>query len=85
MTEQEYYIKLGQDFRALRELKGVSQTDLARKIGIPSSIISEFENKGTKVSAYRIEQMMEILTGESLFSSEKKTTLRSVLPAGSVN
>lgn len=72
MTEQEYYIKLGQEFRALRELKGVSQTDLARKIRIPSSIISEFENKGTKVSAYRIDQMMEILTGEFLFSSEKK-------------
>ena len=63
MTEQEYYKKLGEDVKALRESKGMKKVELAEKMDIQSSILSEFENEGKKLSAYRIHQIMEILSG----------------------
>jgi len=79
MTEQEYYKKLGEDIKVLRESKGVKKIDLAEKMNIKSSILSEFENEGKKISAYRINQIMEILSGETF--PEKKTKLTLRLPA----
>ena len=76
MTEQEYYIKLGQDIKALRESKGVKQSELAEKIGVKPTMLSEFENKGVKISAYRISQIMEILSGEAFPEKKTKLTLR---------
>lgn len=76
MTEQEYYIKLGQDMKALRESKGVKQAELAEKMGVKATMLSEFENKGVKISAYRISQIMEILSGESFPEKKTKLTLR---------
>lgn len=73
MTEQEYYLKLGQDIKALRESKGMKQAELAEKMGVKATMLSEFENKGVKISAYRINQIMEILNGETF--PEKKTRL----------
>lgn len=70
MTEQEYYKKLGEDVKALRESKGMKKVELAEKMEIQSSILSEFENEGKKLSAYRINQIMEILSGEAF--PEKK-------------
>lgn len=70
MTEQEYYIKLGQDIKALRESKGMKQAELAEKMGVKAAMLSEFENKGVKISAYRINQIMEILNGETLMSEK---------------
>ena len=70
MTEQEYYVKLGQDIKALRTSKGIKQAELAEKMGVTATMLSEFENKGTKISAYRINQIMEILSGEAF--PEKK-------------
>lgn len=79
MEEKEYYEKLGKYFRDLREAKGIKQIDLASQMGIHSAIISEFENKGTKISAFRLDQIHKVLTGEGLF--EKKTPkLRLTLP-----
>lgn len=71
MTEHEYYIKLGQDIKTLRESKGIKQTELAEKMGVKATMLSEFENKGTKISAYRINQIMGVLSGETF--PEKKT------------
>ena len=79
MTEQEYYIKLGQDIKALRESKGMKQAELAEKMGVKATMLSEFENKGVKISAFRINQIMEILNGETF--PEKKTKLTLRLPA----
>ena len=73
MTEQEYYIKLGQDIKTLRETKGIKQAELAEKMGVRATMLSEFENKGTKISAYRINQIMEILSGETF--PEKKNEI----------
>ena len=79
MTEQEYYKKLGEEIKVLRESKGVKKIDLAERMGVKSSILSEFENEGKKMSAYRINQIMEILNGETF--PEKKTRLTLRLPA----
>ena len=79
MTEQEYYLKLGQDIKALRESKGMKQAELAEKMGVKATMLSEFENKGVKISACRINQIMEILNGETF--PEKKTRLTLRLPA----
>ena len=74
MTEQEYYKKLGEDIKALRESKGVKKIDLAEKMGVKSSILSEFENEGKKISAFRINQIMEILSGEA-FPQKKRANI----------
>ena len=76
MTEQEYYIKLGQDIKTLRETKGIKQAELAEKMGVRATMLSEFENKGTKISAYRINQIMEILSGETFPEKKTRLTLR---------
>ena len=76
MTEQEYYVKLGQDIKALRTSKGIKQAELAEKMGVTATMLSEFENKGTKISAYRINQIMEILSGEAFPEKKTRLTLR---------
>lgn len=78
MTERGYYIALGDRLRVLRERCGMSQTDIAQKIGVKSSFISAIE-KGEKASAYRIEQILNAMGLHSEFT-EKKTLSPSNSP-----
>ena len=41
---KDYRIKIGNKIRNLREKKGLSQNDLAEKIGVKISTISKIEN-----------------------------------------
>lgn len=67
-------MQLGKFYRDIREAAGLKQSEIASKMGIHSAIISEFENKGTKLSAFRLDQMFEIITGNSLFEKKNRKT-----------
>ena len=59
MTEKEYYIHLGQKFKALRKKVGKTAEEVADKIGVDRALIAQFENNGKKISAYRINQLLK--------------------------
>lgn len=80
MDEKEFYKKIGKRLAALREKAGLKQKEVAEKIGVSPSVISEAEKDGKKLSAYRIYQILDALgfSHADLFETEKKKT--SILP-----
>lgn len=60
MTEKEYYIYLGQKFKALRKKVGKTAEEVADEIGVARALITQFENNGKKISAYRINQLLKV-------------------------
>lgn len=71
MNKNDFFKKLGQQVQTLREMSGLSQTDLAKIVDIDSSVLSKFENKGQKLPADRINQIVNAL-GYELTLQEKK-------------
>lgn len=71
MTEREFYIYLGEKLRKAREERGLSQTDVAKEIGVKSAFISSVE-KGSKASAFRIEQILNVLSKKLDFTEKKR-------------
>ena len=61
MNEKDFYIYLGERLRKAREERGLSQTEVAKEIGVKSAFISSVE-KGGKASAFRIEQILNVLS-----------------------
>ena len=74
MEEREFYEKLGAVIQTVRKQSGLNQNELAEKLGVNRSFIAKVESQGEKVSAFRLNQILEVLTGESLL--EKKTPLK---------
>lgn len=70
MTEREFYIYLGEKLRKAREERSLSQTDVAKEIGVKSAFISSVE-KGNKASAFRIEQILNVLSKKLDFTEKK--------------
>lgn len=60
LQEKEYYQQLGQKFKALRKKVGKTAEDVADEIGVDRALIAQFENNGKKISAYRINQLLEV-------------------------
>ena len=80
MNEKDFYREIGKKYRELRESKGIKLIDAADNAGIDNSELSRFERQGKKISAFRLNLLlqainatMEDLTGEN--NSEKKTKL----------
>ena len=71
MNKNDFFKNLGQQVQTLREMSGLSQTDLAKIVDIDSSVLSKFENKGQKLPADRINQIVNAL-GYELTLQEKK-------------
>lgn len=65
--------KLSEECKRLREEAGLSQGELAEKIGMSSSMISKWEKKKIHLSLERIVQLLDAL-GYCLAPSQKKTT-----------
>lgn len=61
MTEKEFYILAGQKVKQLRESIAMSQKTISEKTGIAVSILSRFERDGKKLSAYRLQQILEAM------------------------
>lgn len=70
--EKDFYKWLGSQFQSMREKKGLKQKEVAEQAGVSPGDLSKFENKGKKLSAYRILRLvqavqcsMDDLIGES--------------------
>jgi transcriptional regulator with XRE-family HTH domain len=67
----EYKLRIGNNIRKWRELKGIKQSQLARQLGITSAALSNIENDKTNLSLHRVEQISNHLQLEvvKLFSN----------------
>ncbi len=61
LNEYEFYQWVGRRLRVLREKAGMKKKDLAEKIGISPTFLSNVENDGKKISAYQINRILKIL------------------------
>lgn len=84
MTEKEFYTKIGQRYREVRESKDIKLVEAAKVASLDAGELSRFERQGKKLSAFKIALLLkavntslEELTGEE---SEKKTKLILRLP-----
>ena len=75
MGEKEFYTTIGRKISELRQSSGVTQSELAQKIGVSQGFIGSIE-KGDKLSLSRLQQILDILGYEFNFQ-EKKTSLMS--------
>jgi transcriptional regulator with XRE-family HTH domain len=79
MQEKEFYKWLGEQYRIEREKRGIKQKDAAKQAKINSGDLSNFENRGKKLSAYRIMLLLKAIevTMEDLIGDPgKKNSLR---------
>jgi len=51
----------GENIRKLRKEKGVSQSDLAKKSGIPQTVISSYERNAADIPAHRLISIAKAL------------------------
>jgi transcriptional regulator with XRE-family HTH domain len=73
MEEKELYTTIGKKIYELRQTSGLTQTELAQKIGVTQGFIGSVE-KGDKLSLSRLQQILDTLGYEFKFQ-EKKTSL----------
>ena len=59
--EKDFYKWLGSQFQSMREKKGLKQKEVAEKAGVTPGDLSKFENKGKKLSAYRILRLVQVV------------------------
>ena len=57
--EKDFYKWLGSQFQSMREKKGLKQKEVAEQAGVSPGDLSKFENKGKKLSAYRILRLVQ--------------------------
>jgi ribosome-binding protein aMBF1 (putative translation factor) len=76
MTEKDFYKKLGCIVKKRREKANLNPAQLAKKVGIPRSLLVSFEDDGKKISAFRLNQIfkeLEIPTIEDTAQAKKKS------------
>lgn len=71
-------LKIGQNIRKWRELKGIKQEQLARKLNITKGALSNIENEKTDINLSRIEEIAKHLGLESMLLF--KNPLDLILP-----
>ena len=71
-------LKIGQNIRKWRELKGIKQEQLALKLNITKGALSNIENEKTDVNLSRIEEIAKHLGLESMLLF--KNPLDLILP-----
>jgi len=76
------HIDLGMRLKTLRKKQGISQTELARRVGVTSSTISQVENNLIYPSLPALLKMAEVLSVEirSFFQESKERVNRVVFP-----
>ncbi|MDY0094819.1 MAG: helix-turn-helix transcriptional regulator [Candidatus Vecturithrix sp.] len=77
MNEKDFYLWVGNRIRELREKANLKKNDIAKKIGVSPSLLTEAENDGKKLSAWRIKQILEAMgySPEALYVDDEKKTL----------
>lgn len=73
-TNKEYKIKVGENIRTWRELKGLKQVDLAKRIDISPEALSNIETGVSKPNIERLEDIadaLEIEINQLLFNPQQ--------------
>ena len=65
-SKENYTLKIGQNIRKWRELKGIKQEQLAIKLNITKGALSNIENDKTDIGLPRIEEIAKHLGLESM-------------------
>ena len=65
-SKENYTLKIGQNIRKWRELKGIKQEQLANKLNITKGALSNIENDKTDIGLHRIEEIAALLGLESM-------------------
>jgi transcriptional regulator with XRE-family HTH domain len=60
-TNKEYKVKVGENIRTWRELKGLKQIDLAKRIDISPEALSNIETGVSKPNRERLEDIADAL------------------------
>jgi len=82
LNEKEFYTWLGQKYQTIREQKGLKQKDAAEVAGIAQGDLSKFENRGKKLSAYRILLLLKavgVTMDDIIGEPEKKNSLSRLM------
>jgi transcriptional regulator with XRE-family HTH domain len=67
--------KIGQKIKQIRKIWGLSQIELAEKVGISFQQIQKYEKGSTRISVVRLQQIAEVLGVDvSDFLEERKKT-----------
>ena len=61
MTIQVYETQIGLNVRRMRELKGLSQSDLGEPLGITFQQVQKYENGQNRISAGKLPVIAELL------------------------
>ena len=77
--EKDFYKWLGSQFQSIREKRGLKQKEVAEDAGVTPGDLSKFENKGKKLSAYRILRLVQAVncSMDELIGESEKKNLRS--------
>lgn len=73
--------QLAPQLRSLRKVRGLSQTDLARRIGVTQSRIAAIERNPAAVSAGQLLELLKVL-GVELVLRDAQTARESTPPQG---
>ncbi len=82
--EKAFYIWVGQRLKALREKAGLKQKDIAERIHVHPTFLSDVEKNGKKLSAFQIQRVLEAMGYDptALYTAEKKTEQINIEIAG---
>lgn len=59
--EKDYSLKIGKKIKKLREISGLSQSELAEKIGVSYQQIQKYERGKSSISVDRLYQIADVL------------------------
>lgn len=68
--------QLGDILRGARLSRGLTQTDIARQLGISVQALSKLENNASKASFVRIHRLCQVLGLELLLQEKSTVNLR---------
>lgn len=68
--------QLGDILRSARLSRGLTQTDIARQLGISTQAVSKLENNADRVSFDRIHRLCQVLGLELLLQDKPTMNLR---------
>ena len=74
------YFEIGQRIRRLRKAKGISQEQLAEKVGISTTHMSHIETANTKLSLpvfVKIAETLETQMDDLMYDTRRETVNRS--------
>lgn len=68
--------QLGDILRSARQGRGLTQTDIARQLGVSTQAVSKLENNAARVSFDRIHRLCQVLGLELLLQEKSTMNLR---------